>query len=50
MLTYVMRGVEMLKKNRATPIIRPDKPDARRLHGASSEVKSPKTVKTNAIR
>lgn len=40
----------MLRKNRDEPIIRPDKPDTRRLQGASSAVKSPKMARTNDMR
>lgn len=40
----------MLMKKSDEPMIRPDKPDASRLQGAKSAVKSPRMARMNDIR
>jgi hypothetical protein len=48
--TYVMRAAARVNQNRANIVMKPEIPDARRLQGASREVKNAKTVKTRPIR
>jgi len=50
METYVIRAAARVNQKRAKPRVRPENPDARRLHGASSAVKNAKTVKASPSR
>jgi hypothetical protein len=48
--SYVIREAARVMKKRAMTRMLPDMPDARRLQGASTAVKSPRTSNTKAIR
>lgn len=45
-----MRAAARVNQKRAKPRVKPENPDARRLHGASSAVKKALTVKKSPIR
>lgn len=49
-LTYVINEAARVKKKRAMARTRPENPDARRLQGASREVKKAITSKKSAMR
>lgn len=48
--TYVMRAAARVNQKSANIVVKPETPDARRLQGASREVKNAKTVKTMPTR
>lgn len=48
--TYVIIGVAIAMNRKAKEMINPDTPDAKRLQGATSEVRNPRAVNTNAMR
>jgi len=48
--TYVIREDDIVKKKSAVPMMRPEKPAARRLIGAARAVRNPITVKTRLIK
>lgn len=48
--TYVIREAAMVKNTRPTRVTRPENPDARRLQGARSAAKNPKTLKMRPSR
>jgi hypothetical protein len=47
---YVIRAAARVNQKRAKPRVKPENPDARRLHGASSAKKNAQTVKARPIR
>ena len=48
--TYVISEAAMVKKKRALRMMRPERPDARRLKGATRAAKNPRTLKMRPIR
>ncbi len=48
--TYVIKDAPKVNQNRALMVMKPEIPDARRLHGAKREVKKAKTVRVRPMR